>query len=326
MKIAEYVRLDQPKLMRLLRQIGVDHAVLRLPELPDGTMPGDFRAVEAAVAEVREAGFTVEVIEPLPPFERVKQGLPGRDEEIDRIHDLIRTMERLEIPVLCHNFMAAFGWGRTRWAEQGRGGALVTGFDVHDLDALPQHPETISAEQMWANYEYFVRAVVPVAEQHGIQLALHPDDPPVSTYRGVARIMTSPDAIERAMSLSDSPAQGLAFCQGTFSTMGADIPASIHRFADRIRFVHFRDVLGSPEAFTETFHDEGQTDMAAAMAAYAAIGYDGPMRSDHVPTLAGEDNTFPGYEILGRLYAVGYMRGLWESAVAGRTAPLAVAE
>lgn len=311
MKIAEYVRLDQPHLMKLLRQIGVEHAVLRLPERPDGSMPDDPASVIAAVTEVREAGFAVEVIEPLPPFERVKQGLDGRDEEIERIHGLIRTMERLEIPILCHNFMAVHGWGRTRWAETGRGGALVTGFDIDDL---PEQEELISAEQMWANYEYFVQAVVPVAEQHGIQLALHPDDPPIASYRGIARILSTPDAIERAMSLSDSPAQGLAFCQGTFSTMGADIPSAIHRFADRIRFVHFRDVIGVPERFTETFHDEGQTDMARAMAAYVEIGFEGPMRSDHVPTLEGEENTFPGYEALGRLNAVGYMRGLWEAA------------
>ena len=315
LKIAEYVRLDQPRLMRLLRQCGVDHAVLRLPELEDGTMPADPASVAAAVHEVREAGFAVEVIEPLPPFEQVKQGLPGRDEEIDRIHGLIRTMSELSVPVLCHNFMAVHGWGRTRWAERGRGDALVTGFDIDDLE---EQEELIGAEQMWANYEYFVRAVVPVAEQYGIQLALHPDDPPIASYRGVARIMTTPDAIERAMNLSDSPAQGLAFCQGTFSTMGADIPSTIHRFADRIRFVHFRDVIGVPTRFTETFHDEGQTDMAKAMAAYVDIGFDGPMRSDHVPTLDGEDNTHPGYEILGRLNAVGYMRGLWESAVSAR--------
>lgn len=310
-KIVEYVRPEQTRLMRLLRQCGVDGAVLRLPELTDGTMPSGPEDVKAAVQKVRDAGLKVEVIEPLPPFEKVKQGLPGRDAEIDKIHGLIRTMEQLEIPILCHNFMAVHGWGRTRWAEHGRGGALVTGFDAADL---PAFEELISAEQMWANYEYFVDAVVPVAEQHGIQLAMHPDDPPVASYRGVARIMTSPDAIARAMAMSDSPAQGLAFCQGTFSTMGADIPASIHRFADRIRFVHFRDVIGTPSKFTETFHDEGQTDMAAAMAAYVAIGYTGPMRSDHVPTLEGEENKYPGYEVLGRLNAVGYIRGLLHSA------------
>ncbi|SDS45614.1 mannonate dehydratase [Jiangella sp. DSM 45060] len=314
MKIAEYLRVDDPPhLWPLMRQCGVDHAVLRLPEAADGTMPSDLAAVRTAVERVEKAGFAVEAIEPIPPMEKVKQGLPGRDEEIEHVHHLLATMERLGVQILCYNFMAAFGWGRTRWAEPGRGEALVTGFDVDDLEALPAHDVALSEDRMWANYEYFVRAVVPVAERHGIRLAMHPDDPPVSPYRGVARIMRTPEAIERAMSLSDSPAHGLTFCQGTFSTMGADIPATIRRFADRIRFVHFRDVRGTPDRFVETFHDEGQTDMRAAMAAYAEIGFDGPLRPDHVPTLFGEPHDRPGYEVLGRLYAVGYLRGLWEA-------------
>jgi mannonate dehydratase len=312
-KIAEYLRFDQPELWPLLRQCGVDHAVVRLPEAPDGTMPVDLDGVGRALERVRAAGFAVEVIEPVPPMERVKQGLPGRDGEIERVHTLLRTMQELGVPVLCYNFMAAFGWSRTRWAERARGDALVTGFDIEDLAALDPHHEVIGEERMWANYAYFLDAVLPVAEETGVQLAVHPDDPPVSPFRGVARILRSPEAIERAMALSDSPAHGLTFCQGTFSTMGADVPAAIRRFADRIRFVHFRDVVGGPERFVETFQDDGQTDMAAAVRAYVDIGFDGPLRSDHVPTMAGERNDRPGYESLGRLFAVGYIRGLWEA-------------
>ncbi|MFD4022198.1 mannonate dehydratase [Streptomyces sp. NPDC058576] len=311
MHIAEYIRPGQDRLMRLMRQCGVDHAVLRLPEGPDGSMPVDWETVRAAVRPVQEAGMRVEVLEPVPPMDKVKQGLPGRDEEIARVHTLLHTMAALDIPLLCYNFMV-FGWGRTRMAEPGRGGSLVTGFDAADLADLPSHPEGISEEQMWANYAYFLDAVLPVAEETGIQLAVHPDDPPLSPYRGVGRILRTPDLIERAMSLSDSPAHGLTFCQGTFATMGADIPSTVKRFADRIRFVHFRDVQGDATKFTETWHDEGMTDMRAAMRAYQEIGFDGPMRSDHVPTLDGEPNDHPGYETLGRLYAVGYLRGLAE--------------
>ncbi|MFD6419900.1 mannonate dehydratase [Streptomyces sp. NPDC060194] len=313
MQIAEYVRPGQDHLMRLLRQCGVDTAVLRLPEAADGSMPVEPDAVAAALRPVQEAGLRVGVIEPVPPMEKVKQGLPGRDEEIARVHTLLHTMAALEVPLLCYNFMAAFGWGRTRWAVEGRGGSLVTGFDAADLDHLPPHTEEIGEERMWANYAYFLDAVLPVAEATGVHLAVHPDDPPLSPYRGVARILSTPDAIERAMGLSDSPAHGLTFCQGTFATMGADIPTTVKRFADRIRFVHFRDVVGNATAFTESWHDNGMTDMRAAMRAYRDIGFEGPMRSDHVPTLDGETDERPGYETLGRLYAVGYMRGLWEA-------------
>ncbi|MBA2518456.1 MAG: mannonate dehydratase, partial [Chloroflexia bacterium] len=104
-------------------------------------------------------------------------------------------------------------------------------------------------------------------------------------------------------------------CQGTFSTMGADVPAEIRRFLDRgaIHFVHFRDVKGTPARFAETFHDLGQTDMYEAMKVYYDQGYRGLVRPDHVPTMAGEDNQAPGYQVLGRLYALGYMHGLGES-------------
>lgn len=312
-EIAEYIRLDQPRLLAWLRQCGVNDAVLRLPEDATG-MPSDADSVEAAVRRTAEAGFTVRVIEPLPPFEKIKQGLPGRDREVEMIHDLLRTMDRLDIRILCHNFMAAFGWGRTRTSVEGRGGATVTGFDVDDLAELPAHEPSISEAQMWENYAYFLDAVLPVAEEHGISLAMHPDDPPISPFRGIARIMTSVDALEKAMAMGGgSPAQGLTFCQGTITTMGADVSQALQRLGDHVRFVHFRDIVGSAERFSETFHDEGRTDMAAALRAYVDAGYQGYMRSDHVPTLTDEANDHPGYGELGRLFAVGYMRGLLDA-------------
>jgi mannonate dehydratase len=103
-------------------------------------------------------------------------------------------------------------------------------------------------------------------------------------------------------------------CQGNFSTMGADVPAEIRRFGrqNAIHFVHFRDVRGTPEKFQETFHEEGQTDMFEAMRAYDDIGYAGPLRLDHAPTMSGESNNNPGYETMGRLFAIGYIKGLME--------------
>lgn len=337
-RIAEYVRLDQPRLLRWLRQCGVTDAVLRLPEVPamdEGgprggaagsgavssgaggplRMPDDPTSVEAAVREVEEAGFRVRILEPLPPFDTVKLGLPGRDAQIERIHQLLHTMDRLDIRILCHNWMGGYGWGRTRTQVPGRGGAWLTGFDVDDLADLPARSPAITEEQMWDNYAYFLDAVLPVAEECGVQLALHPDDPPVSPFRGVARVMRSVDALERAMRMGHgSPAQGLTFCQGTIAEMGEDLPTAVERLAPWIRFVHFRDVIGTAERFTETFLDEGPTDMAAMIRVYRDAGFSGFMRSDHVPTLAGESDDHPGYGELGRLFSVGYMRGLLDAA------------
>lgn len=104
----------------------------------------------------------------------------------------------------------------------------------------------------------------------------------------------------------------MTFCQGNFAAMNVDIPETIRHFGDRIHFVHFRDVEGDADRFVETWHDDGPTDMRAAMEAYQDIGFNGPMRPDHVPTMAGEDNSNPGYQTNGRLFAIGYMRGLLE--------------
>src|SRR5690606_2311409 len=136
------------------------------------------------------------------------------------------------------------------------------------------------------------------------------DDPPLVQFQDKARIMNSVENFERLMALVPSPRNAICFCQGTFAAMGYNIPETIRRLGVHIRYVHFRDVRGTRESFIETFHDNGQTDMAAAMQAYADIGFRGSMRPDHVPQMLGEDEGEPGYTMLGRLFAFGYMRGL----------------
>ena len=142
---------------------------------------------------------------------------------------------------------------------------------------------------------------------------MHPDDPPLPKLRGLERIMTDVAAFERLLSLSASSANSICFCQGTFAEMGVDVAATIRQFGARISFVHVRDMRGTKEHFVETFHDDGQTDMFAAMCAYRDIGYAGVMRQDHVQALVGEEGE-GGYTMQGRLFAVGYMRGLIEAA------------
>ena len=111
----------------------------------------------------------------------------------------------------------------------------------------------------------------------------------------------------------DSPSNGICFCLGTFVAMGCDIVETIHRLGTSIKYVHFRDVQGTAESFSETFHDNGPTDMVAAMKALRAVGFSGPLRPDHVPQLVGEDDGEPGYTMLGRLFAYGYIRGLMQA-------------
>ena len=173
--------------------------------------------------------------------------------------------------------------------------------------------ESISSDRLWQNLEGFLKALIPVAEQANVTMCMHPDDPPLPELLGKARIMNSVENFERLIHLVPSPSNAICFCQGTFASMGVDIPVTIRRLGKHIKYIHFRDVRGTRESFVETFHDNGDTNMAAAMRAYRQIGFSGPIRPDHVPQLYGEDEGEPGYTMRGRLFAYGYIRGLMQA-------------
>jgi mannonate dehydratase len=132
--------------------------------------------------------------------------------------------------------------------------------------------------------------------------------------------MRSVENYRRLLDLYPSDMSGIALCQGNFTLMTDDLPAVIRELGARgkIFFVHFRDVRGTRERFVETFHDEGQTDMLACMEAYRDVNFDGVCRPDHVPTVVGDDNNRAGYSMYGRLFAIGYLKGLQEAVYRGR--------
>lgn len=277
----------------------------------------DYEAVAGVKNAWEKAGLKLEVIEGPPSLgEKTKLGLDGRDEEISNFIKLMKNMSKARIDTICYNWMPVISWARTTTDRPGRGGALVTAFDYEDIkdNSLTKYGE-VSKETLWKNLEYFLKSVVPEAERAGIKLAMHPDDPQVDSIRGISRIMTTADAFRRMADIFPSPNNGITMCQGNFSLMGEDIPALVREFGKRnlIHFVHFRNVRGGKMNFVETFHDEGQIDMYAAMKAYIDIGFKGPLRPDHVPTMSGDSNQSPGYSALGSLYAAGYIRGLIEA-------------
>lgn len=333
MRIALVLTPFNDENLELAAQIGVDDIVYYdMNGIPDTAE--ELRAIRR---RVEGYGLRLSVVEGGPRMDQIVVPKAGRDAQIEDFKRALDRMGAAGINLLCYNFMP---WGlrvaRTSYSAVERGGALTSEFDRRAFDDSRLTAEGVTtAEQMWDSLEYFLKRVVPAAESAGVKLALHPDDPPITPMRGLTRIFNSVEAFERLVQLVPSECNGLTFCQGCFAEMRVDIPAAIRRLGRHIHFVHFRDVVGHADQFRESFHDNGQTDMAAAMRAYHEIGFKGPVRPDHVPLLVGEErkqykNYFgsgefavigpaTGYTMKGRLFAVGYMRGLLH-AISGHPA------
>jgi mannonate dehydratase len=323
-RIAEALPSQPSALWTIVKQAGVTHVVggmdrSRGLDVPRERLPWSYMSLVRVKTMYEDYGFSLDVLESRPPMNKIKLGLPGKDQEIEYVIDLIENMGRLGIPVWCYEWMPIMNWMRTSTTTPARGGALATSFDY---DLIKNAPLTeygeVEEDVLWENLEEFLKIVVPVAEEAGVKLAMHPDDPPLSPIRGLPRIMSSIDNYQRLLDLYPSPVNGIALCQGNFTLMTDDLPAAIRKFGEqeKIFFVHFRDVRGDKYKFVETFHDEGKTDMLACMKAYKEVGFDGVCRPDHVPTMEGDDNTRPGYSNIGRLFAIGYLRGLQEAVYA----------
>ncbi|MBE0696317.1 MAG: mannonate dehydratase [Anaerolineaceae bacterium] len=320
-EIAEALPPTPTNLWQLCQQAGVSFAVGGLPtkEQCADEYQWDLRPLQKMKQGYEEGGFTLSVIEARPPLEKAKRGQPGRDEEIAAVCTLLENMSKIGVNVWCYEWMAGFNWVRTSTTTVSRGGSIVTSYDHTIAQQMPP-PETgpISEEALWENLQYFLQRVLPVAEKVGVKLSMHPDDPPISPLRGVGRIMRSVDNYQRLLDMAPSPMNTITMCQGNFTLMTDDLPGTIRHFGkqDKISFVHFRDVRGNVEKFEETWHDEGKTNLLECMKAYKEIDFNGVLRPDHVPTVAGDSNLSAGYSSFGRLYAIGYIRGLRQAVYA----------
>ena len=276
-------------------------------------------AVRKQKEAFEKAGMRIAGIEGHPvPFEKIKLGLDGRDEQIENTKWAIEALAKNGIDMICYNFMAGLGWLRTSKAVPERGGALTSEFDLKAAEAEGLTPfGEVSEEKMWQNCEYFIKAVMPVAEKFKVKMALHPDDPPLSPLRGIARIITSKRNYERIMAMYPSPYNGVTFCQANFLLMKEDIYSLAREWTlkNKVFFVHYRDVLGDKTHFRETFHDNGPTDMVRMLEIYSKAGFTGPIRPDHAPALAGEaeGGQASGYTIGGKVLAFGYMKGIMDA-------------
>jgi len=311
MILTDYFRSKHDSTWDLALQCGVKYGTIRLPEETDYDVTS-LSQLKAVTDGFISYGIKPLIVEPLPNslHDHIKLGDCERDRCIEDFIKLMKNLHEVGIETVCFNFMAHYGWTRTSSSYPERGGATVTGFDLSRFSA----DETeLSREKIWDNFVYFIKAVIPYAEKYEIKLALHPDDPPLPSLGSVGRILTSYEAINKAIHTVESPYLGVTFCQACYKLMGERLEDVIPRLKDKIFFVHFRNIHGCKTCFTETFHDNGDIDMAAAMKLYYDNGINVPIRVDHVPTLLGEKESNAGYDALGRLFAIGYLKGLIEA-------------
>ena len=311
MILTDYFRSEKDITWDLAKQCGVNHGVIRLPERADFDLTDKSHWQSVYDGFISE-GIKPIVIEPMPNevHDHIKAGDKLRDESIEKVIKMLPIMRSLDIDMICFNWMAHIGWLRTSSNIEERGGAFVTGFDMADFKDTGKQ---ITEKELWDNYEYFLKAVIPYAEKYGINLALHPDDPP-RKLGNVSRIMTSYENIDKAINgIVPSKNLGVTMCQATYHIMGEDLYQVIPKLAEKIFFVHFRNTTGTLDNYRETFHDNGEIPMADIMKLYKKCGVDVPVRVDHVPTMLGEDTVNHGYDALGRFFAIGYLKGILET-------------
>lgn len=339
---------SDPVSLAYIRQIpGMHGIVSAIYDVPVGEVwPMD--KILALKAKVEAHGFALDVIESVPVHEDIKLGKPTRDTLIANYQQTIRNLGQCGVKVICYNFMPVLDWVRTNLTKTLPDGSTTLVFDVEDvadfdisqglnlpgwdtsytaesLKAVLDDYAQVDAEKLWDNLGYFLKAIVPVAEESGVAMAIHPDDPPRPIF-GLPRIVKDRDDLARILAIIDSPANGLTLCSGS---LGAgpqnNVEALVREFGGRgrIHFAHLRNVkLDADGNFEETAHksDCGSLDMAAIVKAYHDVGFEGYARPDHGRMIWGETGK-PGYGLYDRALGAVYLNGLWEAI--GKFAPQA---
>ena len=322
--LGQFNELSEERLA-YIKQCGVDDIQLNTPRLP-GECRWEYEDLAAWRERVEQAGLRLMSLENVPVtfYDRIMLGMPGRDEQLDHMVATVRNMGRAGIPILGYHFMPTGVW-RTSRTTPVRGGALATAYDHGEAtsanDDRFQHKNSIAhpgrdytLEEMWDNYDWYLQRILPACEEAGVRLALHPDDPPVDAALGrVPRLFHGFESFRRALETFDSPMHGLNFCHGCWSEMkaGEGVLDAIRFFGERnqIHYVHFRDVQGGIEDFTECFLGDGNCDPVATISVLRDVGFRGFLIPDHVPLMEGD--TEWGHR--GRGWTAGYIQGLLDA-------------
>ena len=331
---------SDPVKLEYIRQIpGMYGIVSAIYDVPVGEV-WPMGKLNALRERIEGCGLKFEVVESIPVHEDIKLGKPSRDRLIANFQQNISNCAHAGVKVICYNFMPVFDWTRTEMAKQLPDGSFTLAFDAaavanidpekgislpgwdasykpEELKNLLNEYKAVGEDELWAHLEYFLKAIIPVAEEVGVRMAMHPDDPPRPIF-GLPRIVKNRDDLMRLVSMVESPANGLTLCSGS---LGADlcnnIEALVHEFGGmgRIHFGHLRNVKVEEDGtFFETAHNscDGSLDMAAIVKAYHDVGFTGYVRPDHGRMIWGETGK-PGYGLYDRALGAVYLNGLWEA-------------
>lgn len=286
-------------------------------------------------------GLVFDVVESIPVSEDIKLGSEGRDELIDVYCENIRRCAKYGVKCVTYNFMPVFDWTRTQLDKEAKDGStslvmywdqmrgldpLVDDIDLPGWDASYTKEEikdlfkayaAIGEEGLWENLTYFLQKVIPVAEECGVRMAIHPDDPPYPIF-GLPRIITCEENLDRFLKIVDSPANSLCLCTGSLGCAKSnDVVAMIRKYSamDRIAFMHIRNIrILDDGSFEESGHLSscGSLDMYEVVKALVETGFDGYVRPDHGRMIWGETGR-PGYGLYDRALGATYINGLFEA-------------
>ena len=323
---------DDPVKIDYIRQIpGMKGIVSAIYDIPVGEVWPFDRILELK-KEVEDAGLKLSVIESVPVHEDIKLGLPTRDKYIANYNETIRNLSKAGIKTICYNFMPVFDWTRSDLEYRLADGSTCLIYDEKDiakmdpklgelelpgwdtsygegrLGALLDKYKNIDEEKLWENLEYFIKGIMPVAEEEEVNMAIHPDDPPWGIF-GLPRIITNFENLERFLNLYDSK-------NDKFIKIETDFGGE----RNRIHFAHLRNVLITGDSsFNEVAHlsDAGSLDFYEIMTTYCDYGFDGPYRPDHGRMIWGETGR-PGYGLYDRALGAVYLNGLKEAINKGK--------
>ncbi len=306
--------------LQFAAQFGATDVLLNTPLLP-GARRWELHDLVKLRLRVEQFGLKLTALENVPTafYDHIMLGGPRRDEQVEDMIYTIRNIARAGISIFGYNWMPSHVW-RTA-PERIRGGAIATAFNDELARAYPlTHDRVYSEEEMWANLEYWIKIITPIAEEEGIRLGIHPCDPPVPVLGGIPQLVRDFASYKRLVEIYPSDCNAIEFCQGTMAEMAdpVDIYDKIRYFGSRnkILYVHFRNVSGTVPRFREEFVNTGYVDMFKAMEIYYDVGFDSFFIDDHVPQTHGD--TPWGHR--GRAFANGYIQALIEAVTKQRRA------